>query len=265
MLSLLTQIRSWRHAFSLRLSERLRLSRGLYRETPARRLSNLTPRQEERAHELRERYQSPFEQRCNRRTSLVNYEYLDMLDRAWRAWGDTVPIGRDLCDVGCASFSYAEALQAFFLPRSLTGVEIEGYRLFRNGHSRIDYAKGYLAAIPGAEFKVANYAELSQPADLITAWFPFLTAAAILAWRLPLSLLTPERLMSRIRHNLKDGGLFLMVNHGPAEAEAAQNYCIAAGLNRLGRYEEVGPFSHYRSAPPILTSWNVAGVRGPSP
>ena len=36
----------------------------------------------------------------------------------------------------------------------------------------------------------------AKPADLITAWFPFLTPAAILAWRLPLSLLAPERLFA---------------------------------------------------------------------
>jgi SAM-dependent methyltransferase len=265
MHALFTQIRSWRHAFSLRISERLRISRGVYREKPAERLSNLTARQEERLGQLRERYRVQFEQRLNRRTSLNNYEYLDMLDRAWRAWGDTVPIGRDLCDVGCASFWYAEALQAFFLPRSLVGVEVEGYRLFRNGHSRFDYAAGYLASVPGAEFVVANYAEAPRPADLITAWFPFLTPAAILAWRLPLSLLTPERLFQRIRHNLKAGGVLLMVNHGPAEAELAQGYCIAAGLRRVARYEEVGVFSAYRRSPPVLSCWGPVGLEGAIP
>jgi hypothetical protein len=260
MHSLFTQIRSWRHAFSLSISERLRISRGVYREKPAERLSNLTARQEERIGQLRDRYRVQFEQRLNRRTSLNNYEYLDMLDRAWRAWGATVPIGRDLCDVGCASFWYAEALQAFFLPRSLVGVEVEGYRLFRNGHSRIDYASGYLAAIPGAEFVVANYAEGSRPADLITAWFPFLTPTAILAWRLPLSLLTPEGLFGRIRHNLKEGGRFLMANHGPQEAQLAYQYCTAAGLLCVGRYEEVGVFSAYRSSPPVLSCWSVSAA-----
>ena len=265
MHALFTQIRSWRHAFSLRISERLRVSRGVYREKPAERLTNLTARQQDRVSQLSERYRVRFEQRLNRRTSLNNYEYLDMLDRAWRAWGDTVPIGRDLTDVGCASFWYAEALQAFFLPRSLVGVEVEGYRLFRNGHSRIDYATGYLAAMPGSEFVVANYADCSRPADLITAWFPFLTPTAILAWRLPLSLLTPARLFGRIRHNLNEGGVFLMANQGSEEAQLAQNYCIAAGMRCLGRHEEVGVFSAYRSTPPVLSCWSGSAVSGPSP
>ena len=265
MRALFTKIRSWRHAFSLCISERLRISRGVYREKPAERLTHLTARQEERVGQLREHYQVRFEQRLNHRTSLNNYEYLDMLDRAWRAWGDTVPIGRDLCDVGCASFWYAEALQAFFLPRALLGVEVEGYRLFRNGHSRSDYARGYLQAIPEAEFRVANYADWARPADLITAWFPFLTPNAVLAWRLPLSLLAPERLFRRIRHNLSPGGIFLMVNHGPREAELAFGYCVAAGMHCLGRHQEVGVFSGYRASPPVLSCWSADAVTGPSP
>jgi hypothetical protein len=256
MHALFTQIRSWRHAFSLRLSERLRISRGDYREKPAERLMNLTAGQEERVGQLRERYEVQFEHRLNRRTSLNNYEYLDMLDRAWRAWGSKVPLGCDLCDVGCASFWYAEALQAFFQPRTLVGVEVEGHRLFRNGHSRSDYAGGYLAAVPGGEFLVANYADTSRRADVITAWFPFLTPTALLAWRLPLSLLAPERLFGQICHNLRDGGVLFMVNHGPAEAELAHQYCVAAGLRQLGRHEEVGVFSAFRASPPVLTRWS---------
>ncbi len=42
----------------------------------------------------------------------------------------------------------------------------------------------------GARFLVADYVGCELPAEVITAWFPFVTPAALLAWRLPLSLLT---------------------------------------------------------------------------
>ncbi len=104
-------------------------------------------------------------------TSIRNYEYLDILDRGWRESGMRRPEGGALCDVGCASFWYAAALQAFFRPDRLVGVEVEGHRLFRDGRSRIDYAAGYLEQLPNARFVVADYTNYPEPADVITAGF----------------------------------------------------------------------------------------------
>ena len=144
-------------------------------------------------------------------TSLNNYEYLDILDHAWSASGapGRPTPARDglLCDVGCASFWYAAALEAFFRPRAMVGVDVEGYRLFKDGRTRSDYAAGYVGQRPNARFVVADYLGYAEPADVITAWFPFLTPRAILAWRLPLSLLRPERLFRQIHHNLRPGGM----------------------------------------------------------
>lgn len=60
-----------------------------------------------------------------------------------------------------------------------------------------------MADLPNARFIVADYATCELPADVVTAWFPVVTPTAILAWRLPLSLLAPERLFRRIYHNLR--------------------------------------------------------------
>ena len=133
---------------------------------------------------------------------------------------------------------------------------MEGYRLFKNGHTRIDYAKGYVSQIPNAQFVVADYVTFESPADVITAWFPFLTPTAILAWRLPLSLLAPERLIQQICHNLKPGGLLVIVNHGEGEADRAEHLCAAAGLQRMTRLDEPGVLSAQRPSPAILTCWS---------
>lgn len=228
----------------------------MHREKPAGHLRRLTPPQASRAAELRSRYQVQFEQRLGERSSTINYEYLDILDRAWVTIGRTRPHGGVICDVGCASFWYAAALYAFFRPDRLVGVEIEGHRLFRDGRARIDYAAGYVADVPNAQFVVADYTRLELAADTITAWFPFLTSTAILAWRLPLSLLRPESLFASIKHNLKGDGLFVMVNHGPSEADLAAARCTAAGLSQLGRWQDPGVLSNYRLAPPVLSWWH---------
>jgi hypothetical protein len=214
--------------------------------------------QSQRVAALQNRYQVHFEARMNAATSANNYEYLDILDRAWADSGLPRPEGGVLCDVGSASFWYAAALNAFFRPRELVGVEVEGHRLFKDGHSRIDYAAGYVGQIPGARFLVADYVECDLPADVITAWFPFMTPAALLAWRLPLSMLTPERLFARIYHNLRPKGLLVLVNHGAAEAAIARELCDAAGLKAVSSFAEPGPLSGHRVCPALLSCWTRA-------
>ena len=258
MASFVQRLRSARHGFWLGVSERLRWSRGPCRETPARELSGLTPLEAQRIAALQHRYQLRFETQLNAATSRRNYEYLDILDRTWERAGLARPSGGALTDVGCASFWYAAALQAFFRPASLCGVEVEGHRLYRDGHARCDYAAGYLEALPNAHFLVADYTRLEAPSDLVTVWFPFVTGTAILAWRLPLGLLQPQRLFAQVRANLVPGGRLFMVNHGPREAEIAQGFCAAAGLFREfadAAGEESGVLSRYRAQAPVASLW----------
>jgi len=236
----------------------VRWSRGTHYETPAGQLTALTREQSERIAALRSRYQVQFELQLSAATSANNYEYLDILDRAWAATSMARPEGGVLCDVGCASFWYAAALQAFFRPGCMLGVEVEGHRLYRDGHTRIDYARGYLANLAHCEFVVADYTGFARPADVITAWFPFVTPASILAWRLPLSLLAPARIFGRIRQNLRPGGLFVMVNHGPDEAALAAELCNAAGLMRRASWTQPGVLSGYRARPPVVSCWRGA-------
>jgi hypothetical protein len=262
MYSWFQRLKSLRHGFWYGVSERIRWSRGVFAETPARVLCTVDHEQGERIAALRDRYQVQFERNLSAETSVNNYEYLDLLDSGWRESGMVRPAGGVLCDIGCASFWYASALQAFFKPDRLMGIEVEGHRLFRDGRTRIDYAGGYLSTLPNAEFKVADYTRVEQPAEVITAWFPFLTPAAILAWRLPLSLLAPHDLFRQIRHNLKDRGFFFMVNHGPAEWALAEPLCVAAGMTLAARHCGSGSLSRHRLEPPLLSWWIRSEPKG---
>jgi hypothetical protein len=119
MVSLVQRLRSLRHGFWYGVSERMRWSRGTYRERPALELPQLAQEEAQRIAALQRRYQMRFELQLNAATSLRNYEYLDILDRAWQEAGLKPPSGGILCDVGCANFWYVSALQAFFRPASL--------------------------------------------------------------------------------------------------------------------------------------------------
>jgi hypothetical protein len=255
MYSLTDRLRSLRHRFWYGVSERVRWSRGAFQESPALELPGLPSRQTERIAALRTRYQVNFEQRLSAPTSLNNYEYLDILDRAWSERGWARPQGGVLCDVGSASFWYAATLERFFEPSELIGIEVEGHRLFTSGHTRIDYAAGYVAQVANARFIIADYLQCDVAADVITAWFPFVTAGAILAWRLPLSLLKPQQLFVRVAQNLRAGGHFVMVNHGNPEVEVAHAGCAAAGLVHCGSFDTPGVLSDHRARPAILSLW----------
>jgi hypothetical protein len=253
--SLTQRLRSLRHRFWFGLSERLRWSRGAFQETPALELPLLPLEQAQRIAALQTRYQVRFEANLSAATSVNNYEYLDILDRAWENCGVSRPEGGVVCDVGCASFWYAATLNAFFRPRRLTGIEVEGYRLFRGGHARVDYALGYIEREPNTHFVIADYLDHTEPADVITAWFPFLTPSSILAWRLPLSLLRPAGMMRGVYRNLAPGGLFIMINHGFEEAALGSELCDAAGFERVWKAAQPSTLNRERGKPPIVSGW----------
>ena len=157
-------------------------------------------------------------------------------------------------DVGASNFWCARVLHAFFSPAPLTGVEVEGYHIYSNGYSRWDYAQGYVADLPRTSFKVCDYRQYTDSAETIIAWFPFVSAAPVLAWCTPLRVLSPHTLFRRVAENLSPGGLFVMVNQGREEAMIAFDRCRRAGL-RFENSFEVRSTVRPRRIPPVVSWW----------
>lgn len=248
-------MRSRYHAFWYRLGQGLCWSRGVYRERPVGRFSGLSGHQQAGVARLKRRFVVRFERYYGQQTALKGYDYLDILDRAWISWGQPRPVGPVVHDVGSSNFWYARALHTFFQPSSLTGIEVEGYRIYANGYSRWDYAQGYVQDLERTRFVVADYAEFEQPADVVTAWYPFVTPAPVLAWRLPLAMFTPHTLFSRIASNLTATGLLVMVNQGPEEAAIAATLCREVGLAWLGSYDAQATL-RFRPVHPVVSWWS---------
>ena len=242
------------HAVRYRFSNALRWSLGEYRELPAGHLLDLTPEQRSRVAVLQRRYGMKFEAHLSAGTALRNYDYLDLLDQAWADWDLARPSHGIVCDASCANFWYARTLGAFFRPKRLIGVEVDGYRFYHNGHSRWDFARGYLRELPHAVFEVGDYVEVRQCADVITAWFPFITSGPLVAWRLPLSLFDPKSLIRAILSNLNLNGVFVMVNHNQAEANIAAALCRAVGLNNAGS-TYIKRSIRSRLVSPVISCW----------
>jgi len=203
---------------------------------------------------LQRRFDVRFEHQYSAVTAIKNYKYLDILDQAWTFWGKPRPVGGLMHDVGSSNFWYARALHAFFFPASLTGVEMEGYRIYSNGYSRWDYAQGYVADLPRTSFKVTDYSQYADPAETIIAWSPFVSVAPVLAWRMPLRVLSPRALFMRIAENLQPSGLFVMINQGLEEAGIAFDLCRRAGLMFESSCEVRG-MVRLRRITPVVSWW----------
>lgn len=248
------RMRSRYHALWYGMTARLRWTRGLYREAPAGQLPPLSAESAAIVADLQRRYGLVFERQLSAATALNCYDYAAILDAAMRAWGVSIPAGGMLQDIGSANFWYVTLLDRLFAPSALVGIEVDGYRLYPNGHSRWDAAQGYLASAPRARYLVADYRTVDEPADLITAWYPFVTAEPLLAWRLPLTVFHPAEVFARVATNLRPGGLLLMVNHGQEEASVAASLCTAAGLHLQG--PAVVPHTlRPHSRPPVVSCW----------
>ncbi|MDT3776086.1 hypothetical protein PJI16_00735 [Nitrospira sp. MA-1] len=254
-ISLADRLRSGYHRFWYEASQAMRWSWGPFRESSKGPLTNLTQTQQQRTDELARSYRSRFENSFPPETALLNYSYLDILDRAKHALGWRVPTNQRVCDLGSANFAYAAALHTFFHPNRLAGVEVDGHRLYCNGRSRIDYARGHIQDLPQTEYVIADYRRFTSQAEIITAWYPFVTPKPLLAWRLPLSLFHPAAVFAQVANNLVIGGTFIMVNHSAAEAEVARGIAEDVGLVCDGHYLHKAHLRP-RIADPVLTIWH---------
>lgn len=248
------RLRSRYHGFWFRVSEALGRGGAPIVEVPAGDIAAKAMSADTRARlaTLSRDFGVRFETTLGAKTALENYARLDLIAQAWGE--ESLPQGCRVHDVGSASFWYAAALHAAFHPRELVGIEVEGYRRLQGGGNRYRHARGYVQPLIATRYVVADYARWEAPADLVTAFFPFVTPGPVLAWRLPLSVLAPDRLFARIAANLSPEGELLMVNHGVEEAGVAARWATEAGLRcRLSRTEEA-PLTP-RTAPAVVSRW----------
>ena len=241
------------YALWYELGEWLAWSRGTYQESPVGRFQHLSGIQQARITILQQRFSVRFERHAGQSTALKQYDYLDMLERTWSTCDLPRSVGGVVHDIGSSNFWYASALHAFFRPSELVGIELEGHRLYLNGYSRLDYARGYIQHLPNTRFEIGNYLQYQQQADVITAWYPFVTPKPVLAWRLPLSVLDPQAFFSQVTHNLRHNGLFVMVNQGGEEAAVAARYCRQVGLSLSQSYKLRNPIRP--RIPPVVSVW----------
>ncbi|MBS2011349.1 MAG: class I SAM-dependent methyltransferase [Deltaproteobacteria bacterium] len=198
---------------------------------------------EARERELRGRYQlGSLRGRSSRAVYRENLYVLDALDRFVDGTG-LGPRVRAL-DVGSKDFRYAHALARWLAhasstrssrPRevSLTGIELEGHRVYADLHSRRDHGEAFAAEVDGADvtYRVGDFLEHDErDVDVVFMFFPFVLEYALVRWGLPRSYFLPERILAHARRCLRPGGLLVVMNHTEEEHARQLELCAAAGL-----------------------------------
>lgn len=106
---------------------------------------------------------------------------------------------------------------------SLDGIELDGYGIYSDFHSRQDYAHAYAAQTGNAKVRYSIGDFLKMPVDsydFISIFYPFVTRYQLLLWGLPLRFYSPPNFLSQSAALLRSGGCLLVFCHSQAEQDA---------------------------------------------
>ena len=197
---------------------------------------------EQRAEQLGTTYHlTPLRERSSLETWRSSLALLDYLERL-------VPAGtfpdRPLrsVDVGAGDWHYVFALERFLAHRDrapdqgpravdLSGIEIDGHVVYRDLHSRADWARARAGQTgnPAVRYRVGDFLTAELPtADVVTLFYPFVTSYALLAWGLPVLHFKPRRMFARAAALLGEGGVMIVLHQTSEEQERGEQ--LASGL-----------------------------------
>ncbi|WCN36991.1 hypothetical protein [Aneurinibacillus uraniidurans] len=169
-----------------------------------------------------------------------NVLVLDWLDQFRCQTGGVHQSGSWL-DIGSKNFDYAYAFRAVQVAgddasAALSGIELDGYRVYRDGYSRYDHAM-YHATRTESTYMVGDVLEAKLPsARTVTLLFPFVFAEPLLLWGLSLGAYRPQDIYDRALALTESGGELWIANQGEREAEASYEL-LQRCCNRNGELE----------------------------
>jgi hypothetical protein len=232
----------WRDRWDYRLRQALRLRRRtpvVYRPEPKDGLYADPPELAARAEELRRVYRlDDLFARTGRDNWAENLYYLDWLERCLETADVTLPARVAAVDIGVAHWCYVSALHALLCRHrcpegravTLTGFEIDAWRLHLDLHARHDHALAHMAGLPGVRYVPEGFSAQPAAFDWVSLLFPFVFTADHRRWRLPSRLFEPRRLLDDAWRSVAPGGVLVILNQGDAEHDAQGELLAAAGI-----------------------------------
>lgn len=236
------------NALSFGIRQALHWSRGrpeLWQEDKAGLFAYLGPgalNAEAREARIREAYGlEPLKARSTANLYRKNLYLIECLEKATAGLPPPAGPGRGIraVDVGSQDWHYVFGLERWLgslgKPGRLTGIEVDGYGIYPDFHSRKDYALAYAEQTgnPEVVYRVLDFLRCDETeVDLVTVFYPFVTRHALLLWGLPLRLFAPSRLVAKAAAIIRPGGWLLVFNH------TSEEHALFLQLGRAsGRFE----------------------------
>ncbi|MDD3149623.1 MAG: hypothetical protein PHV68_02220 [Candidatus Gastranaerophilales bacterium] len=150
---------------------------------------------------------------------LENLYTIDILEQNFKikTFENTVK----LLDIGSKNWFYAQGeyhfFKHFYKNMTLTGVELDAYRIYTDLHSRKDYADFYIKNLENTNYIVDNLMNINEQYDYIVWILPFIIKEPLLYWGLPLKYFQPEKLLTKAYNLLNKNGQMLIINQGKSE------------------------------------------------
>ncbi len=198
---------------------------------------------EARMQYLEKRYAlAPLRQKSTRSLYRKNLYLLDLLEKAWRDVPEFSSPDSTVkaMDVGAQDWHYVFGLERWLRygvtanpsAVALHGVELDGYGIYPDLHSRRDYALAYAAQTEntGVTYEVGDFLRSKgEGYDIITLFYPFVTRRALLLWGLPLRFFHPGEVVAKAARLTRPGGRMIVFNHTSEEHGIFQELAHASG------------------------------------
>jgi hypothetical protein len=120
----------------------------------------------------------------------------------------------------------------------LGGIELDGYGIYPDFHSRRDYALAYAARTgnPAVTYEVGDFLRgRGEGYDIVTFFYPFVTRYQLLLWGLPLRFYRPEAFVEKAAAITRPGGWLMAFAHSTREHDLFTALARASGAFDLVR------------------------------
>jgi len=150
----------------------------------------------------------------------------------------------EILDIGSKNWEYLFGQYYFFKNKnekkeiSISGIEIDAYRRYRNLYTRYDYANSFTEKLENSKYIVGDFMEHSGNYDYIICFFPFIIPSPLIHWGLPLSFLKPKEMLKHAHDLLKKDAVLLISNQYVEEYELQSKYLKELKIN----FERKGEF-----------------------
>lgn len=131
----------------------------------------------------------------------------------------TLPDPLRVLDIGAKTWHYVRGIHALLRLRGdgprdlrLTGVEIDAFRVYRDLHSRWDWAHWHASTCPGTRYLAMDALDFHHPQDLVLLFLPIMFEEEHLDWGLSLAQYRPDTLFTHARRLAGPEGHVVMLN-----------------------------------------------------